>query len=103
MRNGSADSCDNLFVTFRVSRRRREMYCGHARLCVYVCLSVRGRMPCPDSRPTRMQNFTPLVFSAAEKSVTVQRNEQRNKQTKKKITHNILSIPHTTVWWDNKN
>jgi len=30
-------------ITFRVSRRRREMYCGHARLC--VCLSVRGRMP----------------------------------------------------------
>jgi len=30
--------------TFRVSRRRREMYCGHARLC--VCLSaVRSRMP----------------------------------------------------------
>jgi len=29
-------------VTFRVSRRRRQMYCGHARLC--VCLSVRGRM-----------------------------------------------------------
>jgi len=28
-------------VTFRVSRRPREMYCGHARL---VCLSVRGRM-----------------------------------------------------------
>jgi len=25
-------------VTFRVSRRRREMYCGHARLC--VCLSA---------------------------------------------------------------
>jgi len=39
------------FFTFRVSRRRREMYCGHARLCVSVCLcpcvclSVRGRMP----------------------------------------------------------
>jgi len=32
-------------VTFRVGRRRREMYCGHARLCVCVCLSVRGRMP----------------------------------------------------------
>jgi len=30
-------------ITFRVSRRRREMYCGHARLC--VCLFVRGRMP----------------------------------------------------------
>ena len=27
-----------LFVTFCVSRRRRKMYCGHARLC--VCLSV---------------------------------------------------------------
>jgi len=25
-------------ITFRVSRRRREMYCGHARL--YVCLSA---------------------------------------------------------------
>ena len=27
------------FITFRVSRRRREMYCGHARLgvCVSVC------------------------------------------------------------------
>jgi len=30
------------FITFRVSRRRREMYCGHARL--FVCLSVRGRI-----------------------------------------------------------
>jgi len=28
-----------------LSRRRREMYCGHAHLCVCVCLSVRGRMP----------------------------------------------------------
>ena len=26
-----------------MSRRRRRMYCGHARLC--VCLSVRGRTP----------------------------------------------------------
>jgi len=24
----------------RVSRRRRKMYCGHARLCVCVCLSA---------------------------------------------------------------
>ena len=24
-------------ITFRVSRRRREMYCGHARLCLSVC------------------------------------------------------------------
>jgi len=29
--------------TFRVICRRREMYCGHPRLC--VCVSVRGRMP----------------------------------------------------------
>jgi len=40
-----------ILITFRVSRRRREMYCGHPRLfvsvcvCVSVCLSVRGRMP----------------------------------------------------------
>jgi len=27
-------------VTFRVSRRRHEMYCGHARLSVCVCLSA---------------------------------------------------------------
>ena len=37
------------FITFRVSRRPREMYCGHARLCVClsVCVSVRSRMPTP--------------------------------------------------------
>ena len=29
-------------ITFRVSRRSREMYCGHARLC--VCLSAAA---CP--------------------------------------------------------
>ena len=34
---------DNTFITFRVNRRRRKMYCGHARLCVCVC--VRGRTP----------------------------------------------------------
>ena len=35
--------CVKSIVTFCVSRRRRKMYCGHARLC--VCLSVRGRTP----------------------------------------------------------
>jgi len=35
--------CVQRIITFRVSCRRREMYSGHARLC--VCLSVRGRMP----------------------------------------------------------
>ena len=29
-----------VFFTFFVSRRRRKMYCGHARLCVCVCLSA---------------------------------------------------------------
>ena len=31
---------DLLVIIFRVSRRRREMYCGHARLCVCLCVSV---------------------------------------------------------------
>ena len=35
-------------IRFRRSRRRREIYCGHARLCacvrLSVCLSVRSRM-----------------------------------------------------------
>jgi len=34
-----------VMITFRVSRRRREMYCGHSRLCVCVsiCLSATVR------------------------------------------------------------
>jgi len=38
---------DRGLTTFCVNRRRREMYCGHERLCVCVpvCLSVRGRTP----------------------------------------------------------
>jgi len=38
--------CGRSFITFRVSRRPREMYCGNARVClsVCVCVSVRGRM-----------------------------------------------------------
>jgi len=37
------------FITFCMSRRRRKMYCGHARLyvclcvCVSVCLSAAAR------------------------------------------------------------
>jgi len=33
-----SQSINRIFITFRVSRRRREMYCVHACLC--VCLSV---------------------------------------------------------------
>jgi len=47
-----------LFVTFRVSRRRREMYCGHARLhvcvCVSVCVSVCLRLHAYTIARTRM-------------------------------------------------
>jgi len=32
---------DEKFITFRVRRSRGEMCIGHARLYVYVCLSVR--------------------------------------------------------------
>ena len=28
------------FITFRMNRRRREMHCGHARLCVCLCVCV---------------------------------------------------------------
>ena len=38
----NSDNSSNI-IAFRLSRRRRKMYCGHARLC--VCLSVRGRTP----------------------------------------------------------
>ena len=33
---------------------------------------TKGEKTGPNSRPTCMQNFTPLAFSAAKKSVTVQ-------------------------------
>jgi len=29
------------FITFRVSRRRREMYSGHVHLCVCLCVCPR--------------------------------------------------------------
>ena len=38
-----AERKNKLFVTFRVSRRRLEMYIGHGRLC--VCVSVPRPMP----------------------------------------------------------
>jgi len=56
--------------------------------------SPKAEKTCPDSRPTGVQNFTPLCFSAAEKSVTVQTN---------KITHSKVSIPRTTVRWENND
>jgi len=43
-----------LIITFPVSRRRRrEMYCGHPRLCVCVCLSAAACLHyCTDPRVT---------------------------------------------------
>jgi len=43
-------------------------------------ISPKGEKTCPDSRPTRMQNFMLLALSATEKSVTVQRNKMTNKK-----------------------
>jgi len=34
------DTTLHRIITFCVSRRRREMYCGHARLCVCVCVCL---------------------------------------------------------------
>ena len=42
----SATTAELLF-TFSVSRRRRKMYIGHARLRLSVCLSVPRRIPTP--------------------------------------------------------
>jgi len=33
----SSNHCPSFVITFCVIRRRRKMYCGHARLCVCVC------------------------------------------------------------------
>jgi len=41
-------------VTYRVSRRQREMYCGHARLCVSVCVSECPRPHAYTIARTRM-------------------------------------------------
>ena len=41
------DFLESTIIAFQVCHRRREMYCGHAHLCVCVsvCLSVRSHMP----------------------------------------------------------
>jgi len=33
-------NCISYFITFRMSRRPREIYCGHARLCVCLCVAA---------------------------------------------------------------
>jgi len=50
----------HFIIAFRVSRRRREMYIGHARLC--VCLTVPRRMPtlCTEADVRNGRRF-PLV------------------------------------------
>jgi len=55
---------------------------------------------CPDSSRTCMQNFTPLSFSTAEKSVTVQTNKQEkkaNEKTYSKLDGCIVWNAHNTV------
>ena len=48
--------------------------------------SPKGEKTCPDSRPTPMQNFMPLAFSAMEKSVTVQTYKQAKKQVRQQAS-----------------
>jgi len=62
---------------------------GDLDLSLRPLISKRGET-CPDSRPTRMQNFTPLAFSAAEKSITVQTNKQQMTNTQKTKYPSIL-------------
>ena len=45
-------STSNSIITFRVSRRRREMYSGHARLCVCLCACLSVCMSVPRRIPT---------------------------------------------------
>ena len=45
------------FITFCVSRRRRKMYCGHARLCVCVCVSLITPKP-----PHFVHFSTPVLY-----------------------------------------
>ena len=47
---------------------------------------------------TSMRCFTPISFSAAEKSVTVQTNKQTNKS---KLSIPTI-LPYSWIWWDNK-
>jgi len=39
----------------------------------------KWKKTCPDNRPTHMQNFMPLPFSAAEKYVTIQTKKNKTK------------------------
>jgi len=50
---------------------------------------TKGEKTCPDSRPTRMQNFMPLSLSAAEKSVTVQKNKKDSKLSTPPYYHTV--------------
>jgi len=43
--------------------------------------SPKCEIPCPGRRRTALQNLTPLALSSAEKSVSVQTNEQTKLQT----------------------
>jgi len=67
--------------------------------------SPKGEKSCSEnSRPTRMQNFTPLALSAAEKSVTVQIYKQTKKQeNQQKIKVNKLPLHNTVLWWYKTN
>jgi len=50
---------------------------------------------CPDTSRTCMQIFMPVIFRRWEIC------NRTNKKNKTKQTRSELSIPHTTIWWDN--
>jgi len=52
-------------IIFHVSRRQREMYCGHVRLCVClcVCMSVCSRPHAYTIARTNYRLFVPKTFS----------------------------------------
>jgi len=53
--------------------------------------SPKWKIPCPGHPRTTVQNLMPLALSLLEKSVTIQTNKQKNKQTVTDISTPCLS------------
>jgi len=68
-------SCQAPAQTFRRSHSSRNFVMPPPPWLPASQSTPEGEKTCLDSRPTSTQNFMPLSFSAAEKSVTVQKNK----------------------------
>ena len=62
----------------------------------------KWEIPCPGRRWTAVQNLTPLALSSTEKSVTVQTQNDKKKQTKSKRYIHTLPIG-MCGWWNYSN